>query len=246
MVCSCTFDMLLSKYYFRFSLLGTIMAILGTALFTSLGTWQVYRAQEKHNLQQIMDARHQQDTLNLNNYNSDLSKQIYAPVKVSGYFDKQNEILIDNEVYNGKAGYHVLTPLVFNEKSVIMIDRGWIALGKSRDVLPAIATPDTLIEIAGTIAPFKSKPALILDSSFTQTTKVWPFYDHEKFKAYTGYDLLPIMIQMDKDNKYGFIRDWPKYDAKTGMHIGYSIQWFAFAIIVLATYLGLNVKKKQA
>ena len=50
---------------------------------------------------------------------------------------------------------------------------------------------------------------------------------------------------MDNDTKHGFVRKWPKYDAKVGMHIGYSIQWFAFALIVLVTYLGVNIKKRK-
>lgn len=237
--------MRLSQYYFRFSLLGTIMAVLGTALFSSLGIWQVHRAQEKQSLQELMDIRHQQVTFDLNSYRPDITSETYSSIKVAGYFDKQHEILIDNEVYKGKAGYHVLTPLILGNETVVMVNRGWVALGQSREILPDINTPELLVQINGTIVPFKSKPALILDNNFSQNTKVWPFFDYEKYKAYTGYDVLPVMVQMHKDSQYGFIRDWPKYDARTGMHIGYSIQWFAFAAIVIATYLGLNIKKKQ-
>lgn len=236
------------NFYFRFSLSGTILAILGTTLFSSLGIWQIHRAQEKHEIQNTMDIRQQLEPAQLNNLVSDsnIQKNIYSPVIATGHFDKQHEILIDNEVHKGKAGYHVLTPLkLLGTDKVIMVNRGWIDLGYSRDIIPNIETPTDVINIQATLMPFKSKPALILNKEDMNSGKVWPFFDYESYIASTGYNLLPVVLHMSKESQYGFVREWPQFNAREGMHIGYSIQWFAFAIIVVVTYFGLTIKKKQ-
>lgn len=238
--------MKLSNYYFRFSLLGTVLAILGISLFASLGTWQANRAQEKKQLQQIMDQRAQQPPMPLTHSPKVIEEVIYTPTIAQGHYDKKHEILIDNEVYKGQAGYHVLTPFILNDdQSVIMINRGWISLGRSRNILPETTAPEGEQKINGTLAKIKSKPALILNDNLNNLQqKVWPFFDYENYQKLTGFKMVPLVLLLKESEPNGYMREWPKYDAKVGMHIGYSIQWYVFALIILATYLGINFKKK--
>ena len=232
------------NFYFRFSLLGTILAIIGISGFTSLGIWQTNRALEKQQLQRDIDNKAKQDGFQLNHSISDINEKIYLNVNASGRYNKNNEILIDNIVYSGQAGYHVLTPFILDkDQTVIMVNRGWIPVGRDRNILPLIETPEDEINIHGILAPHKSKPPLIL-GELDPTGRVWPYYDLQKYIEHTKYNVLPVMILLDKKEKSGYARDWPKYDAKMGMHIGYAIQWFVFALIVLITYIAINFKKK--
>jgi surfeit locus 1 family protein len=41
----------------------------------------------------------------------------------------------------------------------------------------------------------------------------------------------------------GYDSQWPEVADKSGMHIGYAIQWAAFALIALGTFIGLNLKR---
>ena len=43
---------------------------------------------------------------------------------------RARQILIDNKVHDGRAGYHVVTPLVLADGRVVLVDRGWIAAGR--------------------------------------------------------------------------------------------------------------------
>ncbi len=231
------------NYQFRFSLLGTIMAVLGIALFSALGTWQVFRALEKQQLQQEMQQKLQQPPYVLNNNPDSIEKRKFTNVEVTGYFDKKGEILIDNIKQDGKAGYHVLTPLkLANSDRVIIINRGWIPLGRDRRILPNIETPATKVRVKGMLAPPRSKPPLILGKLDT-SSRVWLYYDTDAYAKKFNYRLLPLVVLQDKDDANGFVRKWPKYDAKVSMHVGYAIQWYVFALIVLATYIGINLRK---
>lgn len=240
--------MLFKQYYFRFSLLGTILAITGTALFTSLGVWQTYRALEKQQLQAEMDIKVQQPAFVLNSEADGVNEKKYLKTIATGFYDKSNEVLIDNTVHNGSAGYYVMTPLLLKiphqeEQIVIMVNRGWVPVGRDRNILPELETPVKEIRIQGVITPPKSKPPLILGELDIQA-KVWPYFDSEKYAKRIGQNIMPMIILLDHNDAHGYVREWPKYETKVGMHIGYAIQWYVFALIVIATYFGLNIKKR--
>jgi len=237
--------MLFSNYQFRFSLLGTVLGIIGILIFSSLGTWQVFRAMEKQQLQNEMDVKVQQKTFRLDRNQNNIESRKYSKVEAIGRYDQSSEILIDNIIYNGEAGYHVLTPFILKEdQSVIMVNRGWVPLGRDRKVLPELESPAGELSIHGIISPPRSKPPLILGELDTKT-KVWLYFDKITFEKKSGHTIMPVVILLDKNDDSGYVREWPKYEEKVGMHIGYAIQWYVFALIVLATYLGVNFKKRQ-
>ena len=43
---------------------------------------------------------------------------------------RARQILIDNKVHDGRAGYHVVTPLVLADGRAVLVDRGWVAAGR--------------------------------------------------------------------------------------------------------------------
>ena len=219
------------------------MAVLGIALFSTLGTWQVFRALEKQQLQQEMEQKRQQATFFLNQDPESIEKRKFTRIEVMGYFDSKGEILIDNIKQDGKAGYHVLTPLkIENSDKVIIINRGWVPLGRDRNTLPEISIADGLVTIKGMLSPPRSKPPLILGKLDT-SSRVWLYFDAEKYAEKFNYRLLPLVVLQDADDAGGFVRKWPEYDARVSMHVGYAIQWYVFALIVLVTYIGVNLRK---
>jgi surfeit locus 1 family protein len=237
--------MLISSYYFRFSLLGTVLGIVGIILFSSLGYWQVQRAEFKRTLEQEMVFKNSSSAVFLNSSIDQVNKNFYRHVKLQGSYDASHEIFMDNKIYLGKAGYHVYTPLVLDDSnSVIMVNRGWIEGGNDRRVIPETTITEGIIEFAGRLYPLPSRPPLVLEND-ADPGKIWIYFDAEKYSKITGYKLIPAIILLDKDATDGYIRDWPEYDAKVSMHIGYSIMWFTFAVIVLVTYIGVNFKKQM-
>jgi surfeit locus 1 family protein len=235
----------LSNYQFRFSLLGTVLAIIGLTIFSSLGTWQVFRAMEKQQLQEEMDVKSTLPIFQLDRNLADIETRKYLKVIAQGHFDDSNEILIDNMVQEGSAGYHVLTPFILKaDNSVIMVNRGWVPVGRDRRILPTLSAPSKTISIQGTISPPRSKPPLLLGEPDIKS-KVWLYFDTVQFKKKSGNDVLPVIILLDKTNQHGYTREWPKYEVKIGMHIGYAIQWYVFALIVLVTYIALNITKRK-
>jgi surfeit locus 1 family protein len=75
--------------------------------------------------------------------------------------------------------------------------------------------------------------------------KRWPYMTVELFAATVDYALEPFVILQDPQDAGGFVRQWPVEMPKEGMHLGYAIQWFAFALISLGFYLRLSLVRDK-
>ena len=73
----------------------------------------------------------------------------------------------------------------------------------------------------------------------------WPYLTVDLYAAVADYPLQPVVILEDPDDAAGFLRNWPREMPKEGMHIGYAIQWFAFAAIALVLWLRLSLVRRN-
>ncbi len=204
-------------------------------LFTCLGVWQMIRADEKRDIQNLINARSTQAALDLNQAPIAEPKQ-YQRLKVAGEFIQAGQLLIDNIRHGKKIGYHVISAFKIsgNDKH-ILVNRGWVAQGDSRQQLPQVNLPAGLVTLEGIMRTPSSLP--FVESSMTplsnsQDFDLWLYLDMEKYQQESNLALHPFALYQQSDSGDGLQREWPAYQAKVGMHIGYAIQWFAFSLIV--------------
>jgi len=60
----------------------------------------------------------------------------YQHIEAGGRYDEGRQILIDNMVNDGRAGYFVITPFALTGGGWLLVNRGWVPLGASRAVRP--------------------------------------------------------------------------------------------------------------
>ena len=210
------------SYSFQPKLLLSSVCLALCLIFTSLGVWQLERSTEKQKIYSELNLLAKEPARSLNEGLEQLTPATKAVSR--GHYLAKDLFLLDNIVYQGKPGYYVLTPFAIDgSDDIILINRGWVA--KQRGSLPEIATALEQIVIKGTLAPPRSKPVIL--GNIEQPISV-----------------LPLVLRLNPEPDSEFVRDWPKYEAKSGMHIGYAIQWFVFALFVLIALLGINFKKK--
>src|SRR5215468_7382949 len=114
----------------RFSprLVPTLAAIAMIALTLSLGRWQTNRAAEKGALQAMLEARVREAPVVIGPSSGPADALLYRRVVVSGRWDPAGQIFIDNRIHEGRAGFHVVTPLrVAGGERAILVNRGWVA-----------------------------------------------------------------------------------------------------------------------
>ena len=232
------------EHHFKFRLVPTLLLALPVPLLAGLGIWQLDRAEQKRSQTQTLERREQLPPLQLTELQSDGAALRYRKVRARGSFDPDGQFFIENRRYAGRTGFFVITPLHMSGSDVrVLVNRGWLP-APSDGTLPNASDPPTgPIEVNG-VAETPSAPALVLhgDENVTQTWgKRWPYMTVELFAAAAAYPVQPFVILQDPGDAYGFTRDWPREMPKEGMHLGYAIQWFAFALISLGFYLKLSL-----
>ena len=119
------------------SLLGLalLVVVLG-ALTTSLGFWQLQRAEFKRTLQ---DAFY--DRLAGNPVPPEQAEFAdFERLQLTGRYDA-NSFLVDNRTLNGRGGYWVVTPFETHDSRRFLVNRGWVPGSVDRSVLPTFETP---------------------------------------------------------------------------------------------------------
>lgn len=225
---------------------ATLLALACLAVFASLGFWQLDRADQKRQLQAEFEQRQLAAPAGVEELAQVGQELRFRKLRATGVFDPENEILLDNIVHQGRAGYHVITPLrISNSDRVVLVNRGWVPLGRSRQDLPDIETPAQAVAVTGSVEMPASRPLLGGGDSppAPEGGKVWFFLDLTHFMQQAGYAVEPYVLALDPEQPFGFVRERSRFDARVGMHIGYAIHWFAFALATLLVYLYLNLHK---
>lgn len=238
----------MSAYQFHFKPGMFMLVFVLATLFIVLGFWQIQRAEEKNLMQEKLQERMRAEPFE---YTAALGENWqlwqYRRVILRGRFIAEKQVLIDNRVHNGKAGYHVITPFIDADTGrFILLNRGWITTGVNRNVLPDIVTPKDEVLVAGRISVVRSRPPMLARDARPDeyNEKVWSYLDVDYFKQKTGLRVEPYIVLVDSDLNDQLARDWPVINTKTGMHIGYAIQWFVFAIFVVVLFVAACFRKK--
>lgn len=223
----------------------TVAAVVLITLFLLLGFWQLERAEQKRNLADILDIRHKLPPFRLTEKTAADEQFEHRNLSAEGIFIPEKTIFIENRKYMGRSGFHVITPLSVNGSShYLLVNRGWVAEQKNHP-FPSIETPGESVSVTGrAIIPLP--PALELDdgSLSANSNPRWPYLTLERYARWSGLDIFPFVLLQSDTDAYGFVRSWQPEIPNVGMHIGYAIQWFAFALIVFFIWLRLSLNRR--
>lgn len=223
------------------------MVVILVPLFIGLGLWQLDRAEQKRSLAASLEMRSKLPKLTLSAHLPDAGELEFRKVSAAGRFIGSKTVLIENRKHRGKSGFHVITPLQLDAGQIVLVNRGWIP-GQGREVvIPDTPDSNTALVIEGEVS-IPQSPALQLDLNTTQQEAMphWPYLTLENYSAWSLLEIQPFMIQQAADDSSGFKRRWPQPKANDAMHIGYAVQWFAFALIVSLIWLRLSIHKTTA
>ena len=222
----------------------SMLAILILALLISLGNWQLDRAREKQAILDLQSARMNLDSIDISTLELTDNDLRYLPVKASGWLDTSHQILIDNQVKNGRVGYFVLTPMKLNASEAVLINRGWVAAGTDRRLLPNVALTAIDTSIEGKLDHFPSvgiklEGADVLLESWPSVTQL---INQGNVEKRLGYRIMPYQILLNKIEPNGYDRHWVPMRMGPEKHHGYAFQWFALATAWVVIYFVLTIK----
>lgn len=217
----------------------TLLAIAGMALFASLGRWQLERAEEKRQLHAAFAAG-SGEALALPAGLEPVER--YRRVAVAGRYDASRQFLLDNMTHDGVPGMHVLTPLLREDGTTVIVNRGFVASGGRRNELPDLPAGDAPRRVSGRM-DFLPRPAVELEAP---PSSGWPrlvsFPTAGDLASALDAPVHPQVLLLDADQPEGFLRDWQPPGMAPEKHVGYAVQWFGLAAAVFATWFVLSLR----
>jgi len=229
-------------WQFAPTVLPTLAALFFFVLTLSLGNWQSGRADTKRELQARYDAAVREAPIHLGSDLLDHDSVLYRKLEVEGVFDDAHTILIDNRVLNGVAGYHVLTPLrIQGGKAYILVNRGWVATGRSRDRVPAPPTPPGVVRLEGMAVDPQTRYFELSDTP--PQGRVWQNLDFDRYVKATRLPLQTVLLLQTSEQADGLQRSWPRPDTGVESHVSYAFQWYSLAATLVVLWLIINIRR---
>jgi surfeit locus 1 family protein len=211
------------------------------AVCITAGNWQRGRMHEKDALRAALDAADRAPPVALPSGVGEWDSWRYRRVRAEGRYDAAQQFLVDNRVHDGRVGYDVVTPLALRNGAWLLVDRGFVAAGRDRSVLPTMPPPEGDVVVEGRV----EIPARGYLLGNPQPSGVlWPHLDPARFAERTGRSVLPVFLQATGgDAGPGLARDWPAPDLGSEKHLGYMVQWYLFAALAAGLWLFFTVRR---
>jgi surfeit locus 1 family protein len=218
----------------RAAIFAGAVFVLG-AVCVRLGIWQLARLEERRSHNAAMEARLAQPYLHLQGDVSDIESLLYRRVIARGQFDPSREVVLLNRAMDEEPGVHLVTPLRLADGSgAILVDRGWIPIeDNTPDGLAAYAA-EGIVEVRGIVLGTEEEPFWSFLADRTpgpgqQPLREWRVLNVEGIQAQVPYVLLPVYLQLSEAPEGTQPVPDARIDLSDGPHLGYAIQWFAFA-----------------
>ena len=232
------------------SVLWFLLALVCVGITTSLGFWQLGRAQTKLDWQAEITQKGQMPVLEGSFLGSPQDTEVnragllHRPIQLEGEWLDKYTVYLDNRQMNARPGFYVMTPIKLQATgTVVLVQRGWIGRDfADRTRLPAIQTTSGAVVVNGLIALPPSKLYALGEEA---KTVIRQNLDLQDFRVETGLPLLEIsVIQMGAASE-GLLREWPQAATGVEKHYGYAFQWFGLALLIALLYVWFQIVRPR-
>ena len=234
---------------FRPGLLPTLAMLPLLGLLLWLGHWQWTRAGEKQALLDTWAARSLAPPVPLPRAAAVLPR--YLRVAATGRYANGHQVLLDNQTHGGQAGYRVLTPLLMTDGTVVMVERGWVALpGNAREQLPDVAVGGELRTVVGRLEPFR-QAGLSMASPPPNPVRdgapvVMNYPSAAAVATAIGRPVYPAVLRLHTGAEDALlVEHGPALEFGPERHLGYAIQWWALALTLVLLWGWTALKPRR-
>lgn len=251
--------MVVAKLFTKRWFLTTLLALAAVAVMVRLGIWQLDRLEQRRTFNARVQEQIDQPMLKLSGpaLSEDLYNMEYRQVTVTGEYDFTQQVALRNQVWGNEWGVHLLTPLhIDGSDETVFIDRGWIPGSEFETDLTngrwSQYDEPGIVTVKGVIRRPQSKPDFGRISDPTpmagQRLTAWNLANIELMAQQLPYNVLPVYIQQAPSAEWTALpyRSQPEIELSEGSHLGYAMQWFTFAAILLLGYPFFVLREERA
>lgn len=165
----------------------------------------------------------------------------WTQVELRGSYDVSGQRIVRNRPLNGQPGYEVVVPFKLETGESVVIDRGWLPIGNKNPGSPDSIPAPPAGTVTAVVRLKHGEPQLDRGAPAGQLASI----DLPTYAAELGYPVLtgaygqlasesPAAAQMPFP--------FPKPATEEGTHLSYSLQWFAFGVLM---FVGFGYAARQ-
>ena len=223
-------------------LVGVLIAIA----CVRLGFWQLDRLDERRERNAQIESRLEQPARPLAGlraeYHDDPEELAYRHAITEGTYRSEDEFISVGRIYGDVKGALVATPVDLPDGSVLIVVRGIVPGDSVGPPMVGYETPGTPVVIEGRLSAGEEASRIsepVPDNGdLTSLNRL----DLAFVDEWVDGDVLAFSLLLDEQHPSGpgdQPTPIPNEELTEGSHLGYAVQWFAFAIIAFAGAVGL-------
>ena len=213
-----------------------VIVLAAVVLMISFGFWQLRRLDSRQEFNQTIIERTEEipvpvTELLASGYDPDTDE--WTPITASGTY-RSDQFVQFNVSQGGRAGENVLTPLAISGSDlVVIVNRGFIPLRPDDAPEPPIAG----VEIVGVVRATQERDrGGLTDAAVNNLTEVRRINIDVIAEQIDG-EVAPFYVQLVSSEPPVSVGDpepVQRPELSNGPHLSYAIQWFIFALCVVA------------
>lgn len=227
-----------------------VLVVLLVILMVNLGFWQLRRYQTKHEANLRVQER---ATVPAVDPRALAGAPVAGPdgtewriVLARGRYDADAQVAVRNRSFQGTGGLHLVTPLVLDDGTAVLVNRGWIPV-ESAGAPPV--PPDGEVTVQGRVRGTQERgdigPRDPAEGTLTQMARV----DVARIQQQVPYPLLPFYVELAGQEpppvgRFPLVLPDPAFD--DGPHLSYMAQWWIFSVCAVAGWVVVVRKSARA
>jgi surfeit locus 1 family protein len=217
---------------------GIVIAVLAVVTFVNLGLWQLRRLDDRRTANVLIEAGMTAEPSELSallREESDPAALAFRRVRASGVYLVDEEVILQVRSLNGQSGHEVLTPLLLDDGTVVIVDRGWVTIDVAGPPVVGSEPPSPEVTVGGVLRESQEKgrfgPSDAASGRLERISRV----DLNRLQQQFDQPLLPVYLRLEtqapaQSGRYPIAL--PPAGVSEGPHLSYAMQWFIFATIV--------------
>lgn len=165
----------------------------------------------------------------------------WTQVELTGSYDTAGQRIVRNRPLNGQPGYEVVVPFRLASGETVVIDRGWLPIGNKTPGSPDSVPAPPAGEVTAVVRLKHPEPALQRGAPEGQLASI----DLAAYSTQLGYPLLTGaygQLASETPPAADMPVAFPKPSTEEGTHLSYSLQWFAFGVLM---FVGFGYAARQ-
>lgn len=165
----------------------------------------------------------------------------WAQVELKGSYDPAGQRIVRNRPLNGQPGYEVVVPFRLDSGETVIIDRGWLPIGNDNPGSPDSVPAPPAGEVTAVVRLKHPEPELQRGAPAGQLASI----DLDAYAAQLPYPVLTGaygQLATETPPAAEMPYPFPKPSVEEGTHLSYSLQWFAFGVLM---FVGFGYAARQ-